>query len=61
MKWTKEDEALLSRLYLINRKSAPDIATIMARDKGAVRAKITKLGLCGTGAIHHYNNRNTQV
>lgn len=45
MKWTKEDEALLSKLYLIKRKSAPEIAQIMSRDKGAVRAKITKMSL----------------
>lgn len=45
MKWTTDDEKLLSKLYLINRKSAPEIAQIMSRDKGAVRAKITKMSL----------------
>ena len=45
MKWTKEDEALLSKLYLIKRKTTPEIAQIMSRDKGAVRAKITKMSL----------------
>jgi hypothetical protein len=45
MKWTIDDEKLLSKLYLINRKSTPEIAQIMSRDKGAVRAKITKMSL----------------
>ena len=45
MKWTIDDEMLLSKLYLINRKTAPEIAQIMSRDKGAVRAKITKMSL----------------
>lgn len=52
MKWTPDDEALLSKLYLIKRHTAPDIARIMSRDKGAVRAKITKMGLTSTN-----NNR----
>ena len=56
MKWTKDDEQTLAKLYLINRKSTPDIAAIMNRDKGAVRAKITKLGLCSTSAKQHYNH-----
>jgi len=55
MKWTKEDEALLSHLYLIKRATTPEIAHIMRRDKGAVRAKITRLGLCGTSAKQYYN------
>ena len=55
MKWTKEDEQILAKLYLIHRKSTPDIATIMCRDKGAVRAKITKMNLCTTDAMNHYN------
>lgn len=45
MKWTTDDEKLLSKLYLINRKTTPEIAQIMSRDKGAVRAKITKMSL----------------
>ena len=45
MKWTKEEEATLAKLYLINRKTTPEIAQIMSRDKGAVRAKITKMSL----------------
>jgi len=55
MKWTKEDEQLLSKLYLINRCTAPDIAQIMYRDKGSVRNKITRMNLCTTDAKDHYN------
>lgn len=53
MKWSKEDEALLSKLYLIKRKTCPDIATIMNRDKGAVRAKITRMHLTSAVAINY--------
>lgn len=44
-KWSTEDEALLKQLYLINRKSTPDIANIMGRGVGSVRAKICKLNI----------------
>ena len=53
MKWTKEDEQLLTQLYLINRKTAPDIAIIMGRDKGSVRNKITRMNLCSPVAIQY--------
>lgn len=45
VKWTKEDEQLLAKLYLISRRSTPDIAKEMNRGVGAVRAKISKLSL----------------
>lgn len=49
-KWLDEDFALLKRLYLVERLTAPEIAEKMGRDKGAVRMKITSSGLAGYGA-----------
>ena len=48
--WKEEDKALLRRLYLIERRGAPEIAAIMGRGKGAIRMKITAMGLAGCGA-----------
>ena len=45
MKWSKSDELLLADLYLIRRKSCPEIADIMKRYKGAVRAKLSAMSL----------------
>jgi len=53
MKWTTDDEKLLSKLYLINRKTVPEIAQIMSRDKGAVRAKITRMSLTSCVACNY--------
>lgn len=43
--WSSDEEMLLTRLYIKERKFVPEICEIMGRTRGSVANKIGRLGL----------------